>query len=160
MDGEGTHVVSTSMTYDTPTLEEDGSVGCESILPVVSPAVREPVKVGDKLWFVPRSRYSEAAWVTITKVGRKWISAGGNRFDKTTLEADGGNYSSPGQGYRSQEEWAETVYLRKAWSAVSAYLRNAYGPPDGMSIDRLASIAAILGVPLPSREVEPENPNE
>jgi hypothetical protein len=71
------------------------------------------LKVGDKLWYTPRS-YSSGlnSWLVVHKVGRKWAHfTGGLRIDITDNrnDVDGGGYSSPGRVWRSQEEWHEHV---------------------------------------------------
>lgn len=63
---------------------------------------------GQTLWLVPsRYRHSgEPREVTITKVGRKWLTLNnGYRAAVDGLALDGGEYSSPGVCYLTREAW-------------------------------------------------------
>jgi hypothetical protein len=62
-------------------------------------------EVGQKLFV--SVRYREALYMTVTKVGRKWLELEGGvwRADRETLEIDGKGYTSPGRAYASREEF-------------------------------------------------------
>ena len=74
------------------------------------------MKIGDIIYAEPTwygnagRRDSRIRKFEITKVGRKWLTVKGSnewethRFDKRTLEHDGGNYSSEYVGYVSLQE--------------------------------------------------------
>lgn len=106
--------------------------------------------VGQKLWYVPGSeRRGTPHLVTITAVGRKWISLddGYYRFEKAdaTMRIDGGNYMSPGRCYRSQEAWQVETALKAAWKKFREdiiYETNV--APSGMTLERIEEARRIL----------------
>jgi hypothetical protein len=104
---------------------------------------RAPYQVGQKLWYVPNRRYSQPEWVTIEKVGRKWLSVGRRlRLDAETLQADGGGYSSPGRAYLTQEEHSTAVRIAAKWSEFTTFVSRRWHPPKHLSeadIDALLS---------------------
>lgn len=73
---------------------------------------------GQKLWMVPRHRYmGEPREVTITKVGRKWLTLDNrHRAAVDGLTLDGGEYMSPGVCYLTRQEWEiEKTLLGNRW---------------------------------------------
>jgi hypothetical protein len=89
--------------------------------------------VGQKLWFVPSDRRGNPYKVTVEKVGRKWAYIGSRlRIDIETMWADGGEYSSPGRCYFSQEDHAREVSLIAAWHSFRQKLDHFHYPPKGI----------------------------
>lgn len=69
-------------------------------------------EIGQQLYFVPNpfANDKQKRLLTIEKVGNRWLTlSNGYRADKDTLEADGGNYSSPGRCWLSQQEYDAAV---------------------------------------------------
>ena len=84
--------------------------------------------------------------VTITRVGRKWLElSNGLRVDKVRLVADGRGYSSPGTAYTSRADREARVRLHEAWSRLR--IRMAAPPGDGVTAERVAEAAKLLGLP-------------
>lgn len=111
----------------------------------------EPIKVGDKLWYVPNERYhGQPHEVTIVKVGRRWAPSEGNyqplRFDLTDLIADGGGYSSPGRAYRDKAAHEADIAIKKAWEGLVRRLRQ-WDPPKGVDLDWINAAHERLGIP-------------
>lgn len=104
----------------------------------------EPIKVGDRLWYVPHHGAPFA--VTVARIGRKWITAGAGwgamRFDRDTLVADGGNYSSPGQAYRSREEYLDSCARFEGWIALQRDFAKAR--PPFPAVDKIAEARRLL----------------
>lgn len=104
---------------------------------------REPIKVGQKLWYV--GAYGNPHFVDVTKVGRKWIEAGRQRFHIDTLRGDYDR--SHGQAYRTREEWEEIRRRDSAWDKLRAFYRDTMFPPKEMTTGEIeASLAAILAI--------------
>ncbi len=108
--------------------------------------------VGKALWFVfsyrprkdepPAERGRE---VIIARVGRKWITTtSGLRIDKQTLQADGGNFSSPGRAYVSREAYRQEVQVELAWDALMRAIRWAI--PEGVRLEDIHRAAELLRV--------------
>lgn len=57
---------------------------------------------GEKLWLVLSRRHGGGREVTVTKVGRKWVTLDtGDRFDKNTGLLDGWGYTPMGWSYKT-----------------------------------------------------------
>jgi hypothetical protein len=106
-------------------------------------------QVGQKLWYVPSRRHSQPEWVTIEKVGRKWLSVGGRlRLDAETLHADAGGHSSPGRAYVSEEAHAAAVRIAQKWREFNTEVSRSWHPPKHLSeadIDGLLSSIKEVG---------------
>jgi hypothetical protein len=97
--------------------------------------------VGQKLWYVPSERRDKPFEVTVENVGRKWAKIGYRlRVDKETLWADGGEYSSPGRCYLSEEDYLRELDFNATWTRFRMKVGNMYYPPSG--IDKSAIITA------------------
>ena len=72
-------------------------------------------KIGQKLWFQNRDTRCTSYYVTISKIGKKWIYADLHKINKDTLVVDGERYSSPGKCYESKEEYERQNKLDKEW---------------------------------------------
>jgi hypothetical protein len=111
------------------------------------------LKVGDKVLFVPRERrIGPPAWVTVFKVGHKWITLGTDgyrdryRVAKGSSNVDGGQYTSPGTIWVSEEAYAEAVAIEKTWKAFRE--RLPYPAPKGITRLDIEKAAAVLGIEL------------
>jgi hypothetical protein len=109
--------------------------------------------VGQTLWFVYYKGYSSSprpdCEVTITKVGREWLTlSSGHRVDKHTLIADGKGYSSPGRCYLSREIYEKRVATLKAWRDFSSTI-DPRNPPDLASLESIAQAMRLLNLEKP-----------
>ena len=84
--------------------------------------------------------------MTITKIGRKWLTLGDGwdsvRVDADTMHLDGRGYSSPGDAYLSQEDWESSTELGKQWHEFKN--RLPWSVPKGMTLERLAQIRTLI----------------
>ncbi len=114
----------------------------------------DEIKPGDKLYYVPSgNRNGKPSWVTVQKVGRKWITLPYRmRCDKETLIVDGGDYQSPGRCYRSAEEYYESKHLSRIQYALQKWFGN-YWQAGSLTADQCVQIAAIASIQLPEREL-------
>ena len=105
-----------------------------------------PLRVGQRLWFVPNDRRSGAPYeVTVEKIGRKWALIGyRRRIDVETLKVDGGNYTSPGQCYEDRAAYETEVALQSAWSDFQQKVRSAWSVPEGVTMDEIRAAYAAL----------------
>lgn len=102
--------------------------------------------VGQKLWFVPSQRYlGEPKEVSITKIGRKWLSvSNGMKISIDNLNADGGQYISPGTAYLNRGLYESDLRLNGLWKRLKLIV-NAYAvPPDCMNEQKIQDILALL----------------
>lgn len=106
-------------------------------------------QVGQELYFVPNSMVSRREsphTVTITKVGRKWLTLSNYyRVDRDDLRADGGNYSSPGRCWLSQEEYEKACRLALAWEQFKLHLQNIPRPAM-LTLDKIREARRVLGM--------------
>ena len=100
--------------------------------------------VGQVLYYVPESRYNQSKYVTITKVGRIWLSCDGMRISKETLRADGYGYASPGKCWLSKEEYDRYRELCKAWEELKSRIRDRYQPSKDLSVDDIQGVIQLL----------------
>jgi hypothetical protein len=116
------------------------------------------IEVGDRFLAVtgdygrPQKSFT---WVRVTKVGRKWAeyqkegSSGlwtVGRFDLEAFRIDGGNLTSPGRVYRSEEEYQASVRLAALWRDFRQQVAR-HSPKDLTEADLLKA-ADILGLRL------------
>jgi hypothetical protein len=103
------------------------------------------MKVGDQLWYVPAKRHGDPSYVTVDKVGRKWLSLSNmERVDAESLIADGKGYNSPGAAYHSREAWEMANQLRDAWGRFQALARKHWAVPDGVTINQIDNACRSL----------------
>lgn len=107
-------------------------------------------KIGQKLFRDENLNFQRGeacqSWVTIEKVGRKWLTVDyGERVNIETLEVDGGQYSSPGQCYLTKKEYDEKVVKDKIWEGVRR--KCPYNTSD-ISLENMIIIAKILNVKM------------
>lgn len=106
------------------------------------------MNVGDTLWWVPAPRYGVAMEVSVTKVGRKWVTLdNGHRIDLETWTADGGNFMSPGTCWLSREAWERNTVLVQSWERLRRDASNLWRPPRDMTVERIAQVRDLLGLP-------------
>jgi hypothetical protein len=99
--------------------------------------------VGQTLWYVPNR--GQPFEVTIANVGRKWLTIDLRRpmrVDKTTLNADGGQYSSPGTCYLSESAYRDERELSKAWDDFTYWVCSRM--PYGVTLEKIRAARTIL----------------
>lgn len=86
---------------------------------------------------------------TIVKVGRKWATLNGciGRFDITTWRLDGGNYSSPGTCYPSEQEYLAQQELIKSWSEFKKKVHCMW-LHHSVTVEKIRQAAELLGMEL------------
>lgn len=104
------------------------------------------LKAGQILWYVGRyDRYTKGHSVTITKVGRKWAETSiRKRINIETMEADGGQYASPGCCYESKEAYEQMIALNKEWRDLAERLPRDGIAPQGLTMEDIAHIRRVL----------------
>lgn len=102
--------------------------------------------VGQKLWFAPTQKWlGKPREVTIEKVGRKWLTlSNAYRVSVDDLTIDGGNASSPGRCYLSEQEHRDAVELDEAWRKFGHKVFNRYVVPDGVTVEMIKQIRVML----------------
>jgi hypothetical protein len=109
--------------------------------------------VGQKVWFVPRdSRTGTGRELVVTSVGRKWVQlrAGHNDFkvEIGKVDVDGGQYSSPGVLYVSEQAYHDYIALSVAWVKLARVFVCITRPPPDVSMDDIQAAAVLLKVAL------------
>jgi hypothetical protein len=100
--------------------------------------------VGEALYYVTNNmiRRGNPEYVTISKVGRKWLYCDGMRIDKETLVVDGHGYSSPGKCWLSQDEYEQHCLVIKAWDNFKILINHR--PPRGVSVEDIQEATRLL----------------
>lgn len=102
-------------------------------------------QVGQQLWCSYSQIRSTPEYVSITKVGRKWLELSNRyRAEKETLKLDGGAYSSPGQCYISKEEFDNVVFLNDKWNEFQRLIRNGYARPKHLTADMIDGMMSMI----------------
>lgn len=107
--------------------------------------------VGMEVFVVPTSSRREKPYTaTIKSIGRKWITLDGynGRFDISDWRIDGGNYSSPGTVYPSEQVYNAEQELNKAWGKLSDVFRHHYTRHPDVTVEKIKQAAELLGVDL------------
>lgn len=109
--------------------------------------------VGQKLYYVPANRYRRTSSneVTVTAVGRKWVTfKDGSVVERFALadprmEIDGGDYQSPGRCYLSKDAYESEQALGRRWNELVKWVeRHKWPPPSGMTVERIDQAIAVL----------------
>lgn len=103
---------------------------------------------GQKLWLVPSQRYMGGPYeVTITKVGRKWLTLNnGYRAAVDGLALDGGEYASPGVCYLTREAYEIEKALNDAWSKLRRDIDMARRAPNELTVQCIHDARKLLGL--------------
>ena len=111
-------------------------------------------KVGQVLFFASSHRRGMDDFLTVTKVGRKWVSlsyaAGDKSVYKVAIDStwvDGGAYISPGRLWESKEAYDAYVLVEKEWASLKADLLYRYALAEGVTLEDLTQVRKLLGVP-------------
>ena len=114
---------------------------------------RPKLAVGDELFLVDHiGRAVRKGPVIVTKVGRKWASIvdkADARFERPRINldnwiCDGGNYTSPGRCYASQEEYEAEQRLSLGWNELQKRMRDQWSRPPHITIEDIATMSRIL----------------
>jgi hypothetical protein len=105
--------------------------------------------VGQVLYYAPYDRRHSIreCSVTVEKIGRKWVEISPHwvgRIDIQTLRVDGGNYTSPGQCWLSEEAYKQKAAADAAWSAMRNALHG--GRPENCTAEHIKNAAKALGL--------------
>ena len=102
------------------------------------------LSVGQQLFWEPTNSHRESTrMVVVTRVGRKWATLdNGERVDLDTLWADGGQYSSPGRCWPSEQAYRVALEADQIWMAFkrSIQLQGRNGAVTAQDIRRAAAI--------------------
>ena len=114
--------------------------------------MKHNLAVGQVLWFVPSQRGGggQPREMTVRKIGRKWAAISSRAADEyrislETLDADGGDYMSPGTCWLSQAEHEASQRASVAWRAFVRDVEYKSTPP----MDTITEAARLLDVTLP-----------
>lgn len=125
-------------------------------------------KAGDRLFYVPNDygrprRFEKTRDLVVVKVGRRWIecrdpqhhetSAWRMRFDRESLAADAGGYSSPGRAWPSEAAWRTYRRAVLTWDRIRGALATRPRDVARLPLDALDAIERALELP-PLEETE------
>lgn len=100
-------------------------------------------EIGQQLWYVPE--VGQHFYVTITKIGRKWIYAdhlsSEYKINKETLVVDDYPY---GKCYLSQEDHMSKVEILEMWRNLGREVFYHVPPPKGLTADDIRKAMVIL----------------
>lgn len=102
-------------------------------------------QVGQVLWYAPYDRRNRPSVIVVSSVGRKWVkfNRDSRRFDASTMEVDGGQYSSPGKIWMSREDYEADSRIQGEWGYLG---RDVYfgKPAPGLTLDDIAQARKLL----------------
>jgi hypothetical protein len=107
----------------------------------------EPLKVGQKLWYVRERNGGQPASqeeVKVINVGRKWATV--RPITATTSLRDEQIhltklYTSSGRCYLSKNHYEERVRVERSWYEMIR--RFVHTPPEGMTMEKIEQIRAL-----------------
>ena len=111
------------------------------------------VVVGQQLWFVPKhispnGHGEQPRFVTVTKVGRKWVRY--TDFNRCAEIATGRVFECSssqyilGQCYVDRDKWLADAELRCAWDAFRRHVERLYVVPDRVTQEWLVEARRII----------------
>ncbi len=112
-------------------------------------------KVGDKWLYAPRETRHKPQWLTITSVGRKWVS-----FTMTQLRLDqtkdgesryrlvDKGYSAGGRVWRTEEEYLQEKHLNALRRSFYQNI-SSFNSCQHLTKQQMLGAANILGIELP-----------
>ena len=92
--------------------------------------------------------------VTVTAVGKKWATLDypahkPYRITLDTWRIDGGDYSSPGECFPSEQEYNAEVALSRNWSAFRRAVENTRSADQAeITVENIQQAAKLLGLKL------------
>jgi hypothetical protein len=85
-------------------------------------------------------------YVEVTKIGRKWVELSNRqRVLLTSVDVDGGEYSSPGRLYETLEDYQKELEIKKAWYSFVNCLAHT-NPPEGMTLEKIDQLRVLVGL--------------
>lgn len=100
-------------------------------------------EVRQTYWFQGLNR-NRSETVTVQSIGRKWVNlSNGHRVAKGSSYADGGEYSSPGRLWKSEDDlnrWTERNLL---WRKFKSYIQYQ-DVPVWINDDQLESMIKLV----------------
>lgn len=111
------------------------------------------LEVGQRLYYVPSNkRMGDPEEVEVTKIGHKWAVVNTTskyarefgRIGKDSLILDGGQHSSPGRCYLSQQDYEYQVACCVEWQDINR--RMGYSPKQGVTLDAILEAKRLLGL--------------
>ena len=95
----------------------------------------------------------------VSKVGRKWVyfDNGYSRFDKDTMQIDGGNYTSPGRVFVNKRHYDLKKEANELWVEVRKKVDLLWGTPSIETVDEIEQAISDLKQCLISIELEKEH---
>lgn len=107
-------------------------------------------KVGDTFYAAPMQRHAAPAHLTVSKVGRKWMTLTSEngyewgRCDIETLKIDSGGYNPRHALFESEDAYERYAKRERSWSSIQKFAREKYGCPEHLSQGDLDLIIALL----------------
>ena len=111
------------------------------------------IKVGDKVWIVPRCRMDDSAcyYAKVRKVGRKWVYAGSHKLELATGKSDWLEGSQV-VAYRSREDWLPHKYTSVQWHALRGRFQRIGSATEPLKPEFVAAIQAVVDQYYPEED--------
>lgn len=115
----------------------------------------ESFQVGQQLWYVPAHLRNACEFVTISKIGRKWMyferfyneyRFSADRQFQGGFIVDGNGHNSPGTLYVDKEAYEARVECERAFSQLREKL--GCNPQPGVTAADVLQAAELLNLPL------------
>lgn len=115
-------------------------------------------EVGQKVYYVPRSRAGQPRNMVVTKIGTKYFHAVAptattrlldqpvTLFRLGTWREEAG--INPGQAWESREAYEAQAERAGQWQRLRAHLSASYIAPDGVTTDDINAAAKLLRLEL------------
>lgn len=103
-------------------------------------------QVGQKVFAVFVGRHGHAEEVEITRVGKRWVYFGVEKFDAKTRGIDGYNGNIIGRVYESEAAYREEVAIEEAWWQFRLAIERLYRPPAFITLGDIETARRFLRV--------------
>lgn len=100
-------------------------------------------EVGQQLWMCLSRHRSAQRYVSIEKVGRKWLHLEGGYIADYELNIVEKDFGTIGRCFISKEQWEEEVSISQEWQKLRQAI-SSYRPPKGITLEDITKAKELL----------------
>lgn len=116
-------------------------------------------QVGGQLWYVPKAKYKylgEPRYVTITKIGRKWLYVGEDWLqhkvdaERLSVHSLDGQHGF-GYCYRDKSAYEHSQLKAAEWQKLKNFVDHQYQVPEKITLTDIIDMQEMVGMRVAER---------